>query len=158
MKIGVELRLGGETGELFADARALESAGAESVWVLGRDGQDPWILAAALAATTWRPRIVVVDAAERPGARATLTALSRGRLVLGERNAEAIVLTDAEGAPERWSLCELPLARAEWKALRADREERGFVGIVLPNDPRLLDLLRNPDQEDDRQDLKLAFG
>jgi len=64
----------------------------------------------------------------------------------------------AEGVAERWAICELPAGRAEWKTLRIERASQGFAGLVLPNDPRLLDLVRNPDTEDDRQDLKLAFG
>jgi hypothetical protein len=158
MKIGAELRLGGDVGELFADARALEAAGAESLWVLARDDQDPWILAAALAATTWRARLVVVGAVDRPETRTTLDRISRGRLVIGERSAEVVAVPDAGGVTERWALCELPAGRAEWKTLRAEREAQGFAGLVLPNDPRLLDLVRNPDTEDDRQDMKLAFG
>jgi alkanesulfonate monooxygenase SsuD/methylene tetrahydromethanopterin reductase-like flavin-dependent oxidoreductase (luciferase family) len=158
MKIGAELWLGGEVGELFADARALEAAGVDSLWVLARDDQDPWILAAALAATTWRARLVVVGAVDRPETRTTLDRLSRGRLVIGERTGDTIAVPDAEGAPERWTLSKLPVSRAEWKTLRADREAEGFAGIAVPNDPRLLDLVRNPDVEDDRPDLKLAFG
>jgi hypothetical protein len=158
VKIGAELRLIGDPGELFADARALEAAGVDSIWVLAREDQDPWILAAALAATTWRTRLVVVGAIDRVEALATLERLSRGRAVIGERSADAIILPDAEGAAERWALCELPANRAEWKSLRAERQAQGFAGIVLPNDPRLLDLVRNPDVEDDRPDLRLAFG
>jgi hypothetical protein len=158
MKIGAELRLSGDVGELFADARALEAAGVDSLWVLARDDQDPWILAAALAATTWRARLVVVGAVDRAETRATLERISRGRLVIGERTGNDVAVPDAEAAFERWSVSELPAGRAEWKTLRAEREAQGFAGIVLPNDPRLLDLVRNPDIEDDRQDLKLAFG
>ena len=158
MKIGAELRLGGDVGELFADARALEAAGVDSLWVLARDDQDPWILAAALAATTWRARLVVVGAVDRPETQATLDRLSRGRLVTGERTGDAVAVSDAEGVTERWSLCEFPSGRPEWKTLRADREADGFAGIVLENDPRLLDLVRNPDVEDDRSDMRLAFG
>ena len=159
MKIGAELRLGGgDAGELFADARALEAAGADSLWVLARDDQDPWILAAALAATTWRARLVVVGAIDRTQTRVTLERLSRGRLVIAERTADACLVPDAEGAVERWALSELPAGRAEWKTLRAEYLAQGFAGIVLPNDPRLLDLVRNPDVEDDRSDLRLAFG
>jgi hypothetical protein len=158
MKIGAELRLGGDVGELFADARALEAAGADSLWVVARDDQDPWILAAALAATTWRARLVVVGAVDRPESRTTLDRISRGRLVVGERSAEVVAVPDAEGVTERWALCELPAGRAEWKTLRAEREAQGFAGLVLPNGPRLMDLVRNPDVEDDRQDMKLAFG
>jgi hypothetical protein len=158
MKIGAELRLEADVGELFADARALEAAGADSLWVLARDDQDPWILAAALAATTWRARLVVVDAVDRPETRATLDRLSRGRLVIGERAGDAVSVPDAEGVMERWALCDLPAGRAEWKTFRADRAAQGFAGLVLPNDPRLLDLVRNPDIEDDRADMRLAFG
>src|SRR5713101_8189206 len=158
MKIGAELRLGGDVGELFADARALEAAGVDSIWVLAREDQDPWILAAALAATTWRARVVVVDAIDRPETRTTLDWISRGRLVIGERDGDAVTVPDSEGALGRWALAELPAGRSEWKALRADREAKGFAGLVLPNDPRLLDLVRNPDVEDDRSDLRLAFG
>jgi alkanesulfonate monooxygenase SsuD/methylene tetrahydromethanopterin reductase-like flavin-dependent oxidoreductase (luciferase family) len=158
MKIGVEIRLEADAGEIFADARALEAAGADSLWVLARDGQDPWILSGALAAVTWRARLVVVGAIPRPETIASLDRLSRGRLVVGVRDADGVAVSDAEGMSERWSTCELPAGRAEWRKLRAERETQGFVGLVLPNDPRLLDLLRNPDVEDDRQDLKLAFG
>lgn len=158
MKIGAELRLGADVGELFADARALEAAGTDSLWVLASDDQDPWILAAALAATTWRARLVVVGAVDRPETRATLDRLSRGRLVIAARSGDAVSVPDAEGVMERWALCELPAGRAEWKTLRADRAAQGFAGVVLPNDPRLLDLVRNPDVEDDRADMRLAFG
>jgi alkanesulfonate monooxygenase SsuD/methylene tetrahydromethanopterin reductase-like flavin-dependent oxidoreductase (luciferase family) len=158
MKIGAELRLSGEVGELFADARALEAAGVDSLWVLSREDQDPWILAAALGATTWRARLVVVGAVDRAETRTSLERISRGRLVIGERTGNAVAVPDAEGASERWSVSELPAGRAEWKILRAEREAQGFAGIVLPNDPRLLDLVRNPDVEDDRADMRLAFG
>jgi alkanesulfonate monooxygenase SsuD/methylene tetrahydromethanopterin reductase-like flavin-dependent oxidoreductase (luciferase family) len=157
MKIGVEVWLQGDAGELFADARALESAGAESLWVMAREGQDPWTLAAALSAVTWRPRIVVV-APDRADARVTLEQLARGRLVVVDKATGDIVIHDADGQPERWSRTAFPAGRAEWKKLRAEREAEGVSGLILPNDSRLLDLLRNPDVEDDRPDLKLAFG
>jgi hypothetical protein len=159
MKIGIELRLGtGDAGELFADARAFEAAGADSLWVVGRDDQEPWVIGAALAAATSRVRLVVVGEAERALSRATLERLSRGRLAVGTGTADATLVLDAEGAAERWTFADMPAGRAEWKALRAQLEAKGFAGTVLPNNPRLLDLVRNPDVEDDRQDLKLAFG
>ena len=158
MKIGAEMRLAGDVGELFADARALEAAGADSLWVIAREDHDPWILCAALAATTWRSRLVVVDATPRPETRTTLDRISKGRLLIAERGDDGVAVPDSEGVSERWALREFPAGRAQWKALRAEDETNGFRGIVLPNDPRLLDLLRNPDVEDDREDLKLAFG
>ena len=74
------------------------------------------------------------------------------------RRLDAVLVPDTEGTSERWAICEIPTSRAEWKTLRAEREAQGFAGIVLPNDPRLLDLVRNPDVEDDRADIRLAFG
>jgi alkanesulfonate monooxygenase SsuD/methylene tetrahydromethanopterin reductase-like flavin-dependent oxidoreductase (luciferase family) len=47
---------------------------------------------------------------------------------------------------------------AEWRSLRQQYEEAGATGIIVPADPRLLDLLRNGDEEDDRSDLQLAQG
>jgi len=34
----------------------------------------------------------------------------------------------------------------------------GATGVIVPADPRLLDLVRNADVEDDRSDLTLAQG
>jgi hypothetical protein len=34
----------------------------------------------------------------------------------------------------------------------------GTTGVIVPAGPRLLDLLRNADEEDDRSDLILAQG
>jgi alkanesulfonate monooxygenase SsuD/methylene tetrahydromethanopterin reductase-like flavin-dependent oxidoreductase (luciferase family) len=159
MKIGVELRLVGDAAELYADARALETAGADSLWVRGSLSFDPWALLSALGAVTWRVRLVVFDLPEvRTVARDTVENLSRGRLVPASGQRDAFTIGGVEGADERWSLVEFPQGRAAWKELRARHEAEGTTGLVLQNDPRLLDLIRNPDVEDDRQDLKLAFG
>ncbi len=42
--------------------------------------------------------------------------------------------------------------------VRSEYEAAGATGIIIPRDPRLLDLLRNGDEEDDRSDLGLAQG
>jgi hypothetical protein len=42
--------------------------------------------------------------------------------------------------------------------MRQEYEEAGASGVIVPADPRLLDLLRNGDEEDDRSDLQLAQG
>ena len=159
MKIGVELRLAGDAGELYADARALEAAGADSFWATRGDaGEDPWSLLAAIAAVTWRARLVVVDAADRGAAAATLQRLSRGRLVIAERSGEAFALPGGEGEAERWLAVPFPSGRESWRELVRVHEAEGVKGVVLPNDPRLLDLVRNPDVTEDRSDIKLAFG
>jgi Luciferase-like monooxygenase len=48
--------------------------------------------------------------------------------------------------------------RLEWKQVLADYERAGAAGLIVTHDPRLLDMLRNPDLEDDRADLQLAQG
>src|SRR5262247_1464857 len=73
-------------GELLADARALETAGAETLW-LDRGAQDPWMLAAALSTVTSRARLGLGvgpgEAVDTVAARArTLERLTRGRAVL----------------------------------------------------------------------------
>src|SRR5256885_12388937 len=123
MKIGAELALVADIGELFADARALEGAGVDSLWVLARDDQDPWILAAALAATTWRTRLVVVGAVGRPETRATLDRLSRGSLGIAERRGDAVPVPDVEGAMERWAICARPAGRAGGEEAPLGRRE-----------------------------------
>ena len=155
MKIGVELRLAGDPGELFADARAFEAAGADSFWPAG--DAERLMLLAALAAVTWRVRLVAVGEVDPQAARA-LERLSGGRLMVASRDGGEFALPGAEGERERWKSLPLPESRQAWTELRAKHEADGVTGLVLPNDPRLLDLIRNPDVQDDRSDLKLAFG
>jgi len=143
--IGVRLSPGTDAGELFADAKAIEAAGADSLWVDAVDA-DPYVTLAALAAVTWRARLVARGAAAQPAARETCARLARGRLVV------------AEETEERWTESAFPASRAAWDELRLASSAAGLTGIVLPNDPRLIDLLRNPDIIEDRSDLKLSFG
>lgn len=143
--VGVRLAPASDVGELFADAKAVEAAGADSLWIDAADG-DPYVVLAALAAVTWRVRLVARGASDDAAARQTCAHLARGRLVI------------AEESEERWSESPFPASRAEWDELRTTSRAAGLSGIVLPNDPRLIDLLRNPDIVEDRSDLKLSFG
>ena len=145
LRIGVRLTLAGDAGELFADAKAVEAAGADSLWIDAADG-DPYVLLAALAAVTWRVRLVARGAPGHSAARETCAALARGRLVV------------AEELEERWTESAFPANRVAWDELRNISTAAGLTGVVLPNDPRLIDLLRNPDIIEARDDLKLSFG
>jgi len=140
----VRFSLTSDAGELFADARAVESAGADSLWFDAMDG-DPYVALAALAAVTWRARLVA-KGAPRTAGRATCDRLAGGRLVI------------AEESGERWIETSFPTSRQAWREARAAAVAQGALGVVVPNDPRLIDLLRNPDQEDDRSDLNIAVG
>jgi alkanesulfonate monooxygenase SsuD/methylene tetrahydromethanopterin reductase-like flavin-dependent oxidoreductase (luciferase family) len=145
LEVGVRLPAGLDSGALLAEAGALEAAGAHLVWADDAE-LDPLTLLAAVAALTSRIRLAL----EPPGPGRereleTLRVLSRGRLVLG--------------LPEGWVEVAAPEGRAAWRELRQAQAAAGSEGVLLAYDPRLIDLLRNPDQEDDRsQDLQLASG
>ena len=143
LRIGVRFRLAADPGEMLADARAVEAAGADSIWVDAADA-EPYVALAAIAAVTWRARLFARGAIG--AGRETCASLSRGRLVV------------AEECPERWVELPFPAGRDEWNAKRAEIAADGATGVILPNDPRLIDLLRNPDVVEDRSDLKLSFG
>ena len=59
---------------------------------------------------------------------------------------------------EAWATMKMPSDRDAWRASRAEYEAVGATGVIVPVDPRLLDLLRNGEEEDDRSDLGLAQG
>ena len=59
---------------------------------------------------------------------------------------------------ELWAHGPAPEGREPWRAMLAAAAEVGATGVTVPADPRLLDLLRNADEEDDRSDLTLAQG
>ena len=144
LHIGVRFALSGDPGALFADARAVEAAGAHSIWFDATDG-DPYVALAALAAVTWRIALVA-KGAPRGAGRSTCDTLARGRLVV------------AEESGEKWVHASFPADRKTWREIRAAALASGATGVTLPNDARLIDLLRNPDQEDDRSDLNIAVG
>lgn len=125
-----------DAAEFFADVRALEAAGAEMIGVEGGGGEA---VLGAIAAVTHRVRLRV----EAPSV--VLQKLSRGRVVTGE----------PEG--ERWLAVHLPPDRASWAAMLQEQEAAGVEGVIVAWDPRLVDLLRNPDP-DDRSDLLMSTG
>ncbi len=137
-KIGVRMSASFDSaGEFLADAQALEAAGA-ALLTIGAGDLDPRLLLAALAAVTGRVELHAAAADE------TLERLARGRL-----------RTSLEG----WADVSFPRDRAAWRATLAEHDERGAAGVIVAMDGRLLDLLRNPDVEDDRAaDMQLAQG
>lgn len=141
-KIGVRLPASFDgAGEFLADVRALEAAGAD-LFLLGEGPLDASLLVAAIAAITSTAALAApaVDA----GQLETLRLLSRGRL--------------AEGL-EGWVEEVFPVSKSAWRECLAEHDSKATVGVIMAMDPRLLDLLRNPESEDDRsQDLQLAQG
>ena len=130
----------GDAGEFLADVRALEAAGAEIIG-LEADGPDQRILMGAIAAVTSRVKLRLANAEESD----ILERLSRGRTVLGPP------------AEETWVSIAMPPDRDSWAALMREHEAAGVTGVTVPWDPRLIDLLRNP-EPDDRSDLLMSTG
>jgi hypothetical protein len=128
----------GDAAEFLADVRALEAAGAEMV---GVDGGGDDALLGAIAAVTHRVRLRV---SPRQSA-GVLQKLSRGRVVTGDPDGES------------WVDVEVPPDRESWAAMLRDQEAAGTTGVIVPWDPRLVDLLRNP-EPDDRSDLLMSTG
>jgi len=187
VKLGVLLaRQPDDLGEWLADGSAFEAAGADALWVDpgGDPPLDPLVLTAALAAVTFRSLLITtLPAADRPDLARTLATigrLSRGRLgilaaavpvgplpevapdlrVFRPVPGEPEAVEDARGPDpvERWVRVRSPDGRAAWRATLLDATERGFRGLLVPADPRLLDILRNPDDPGYRHDLQLAQG
>jgi hypothetical protein len=189
LRIGVALTLTGDPGEMLADAKALEAAGVDSLWVFpderdfsgerkpSEDWASAYVLMAAIAAVTWRVRLVVPrpraatpEVAYEAGlTHATCARISQGRLLARIETAWSDAAPDAARAVfatarekragvECWLRVTFPNGRAAWDEQRRVAADIGASGVVLSNDPRLIDLLRNPDIVEDRSDLKLSFG
>ena len=177
-----------ELGEWLADATAFEAAGVDALWVDPEPESklDPLALLAALAALTSRALLVATPpvsehASEALGRTlATIGRLSHGRLALAAEPGTLEELTnlapgsaafrrlpgepaaferldDTETA-ERWVRTPPPEGRAAWRTALADAVTNGAGGLLVPTGPRLLDILRNPNDPDDRRDLQLAQG
>jgi hypothetical protein len=177
-----------ELGEWLADAAAFEAAGAHALWVDPEPESklDPLALLAALAALTSRALLVATPPASGYAAEAlgrtlaTIGRLSHGRLALAaepERLEELTSLApgaatfrrlpgepaaferlDETDAAERWVWTPPPEGRAAWRTALAAAVTNGAGGLLVPAGPRLLDILRNPNDPDERRDLYLAQG
>jgi hypothetical protein len=129
-----------DAGELLADARALEAAGAAMIGLEG-DGPDRSAMLGAIAVVT--ERVILRLSADDP--EVTLRRLSGGRVVVDLPQGEA------------WVSIQVPPDRQAWAATLRDHETSGATGVVVRWDPRLIDLLRNP-EPDDRSDLLMSTG
>ena len=177
-----------ELGEWLADATAFEAAGAHTLWVdpEPESNLDSLALLAALAALTSRALLVATPpASEHPSEAlgrtlATIGRLSHGRLALAAEPGRLEELTDLApgsaafrrlpGEPaaferlheadtaERWVQTSPPEGRAAWRTALAAAVTNGAGGLLVPTGPRLLDILRNPNDPEDRRDLHLAQG
>ena len=146
MKVGVLFSAWfDDPGEFLADARAMEAAGVDSVWMEETgDGLDPMLTLAAIAAVTNQLRLGLLHTKPlEPNRVATLQQLSRERFI--------------PPSSERWRRVDVPADRESW-ARTLEEPHTDADGVIVPMDPRLLDILRHPDDAIDRSDLVLAQG
>ena len=149
MKVGVVLPSRFEDpGEFLADARAMEAAGVDSIWMEDGDGLDPLLALAAIAAVTGQLRLGLLrSSAPLPNVELdrrmdTLQHLSRQRVITEHK---------------RWRRVDVPADKDTW-ARTLEQAGADVDGVLVPMDPRLLDILRHPDEAIDRSDLLLAQG
>lgn len=148
-----------DPGEFFADARAMEAAGVDSVWIEDGDGLDPMLALTAIAAVTGQLCVGLIlpnssSAFETVSWRGfeTLQHLSRRRGMVGVSQGKKIITPMNE-----WLRVDVPADREAW-ARTLEETTADVEGVLVPMDPRLLDILRHPDEAIDRSDLLLAQG
>ena len=160
MKVGVLFPSRFEDpGEFIADGRAMEAAGVDSVWMEDDGEHDPFVVLAAIAAVTGQLCLGLIlpnssSAFETVSWRGfeTLQHMSRRRGMVGVSQGEKIVRPT-----EEWLRVDVPADREVW-ARTLEQAQAQFDGVIVPMDPRLLDILRHPDDAIDRPDLQLAQG
>jgi alkanesulfonate monooxygenase SsuD/methylene tetrahydromethanopterin reductase-like flavin-dependent oxidoreductase (luciferase family) len=167
MKVGVLLPSRFEDpGEFLADARAMEAAGADSIWMEEGDAYDPMLALAAIAAITGSLRLGLILPKDSPSPATgaldrgfeTLQRLSRNRAItLSPSPARGGGQGGGFSGAERWRRVEVPADREAW-AKTLEQAHPDFDGVIVPLDPRLLDILRHPEDAIDRSDLQLAQG
>ena len=152
-----------DAGEYLADARALEEAGAHSLW-LDAGGGPPHLerhmLLAAISAVTSRVRLgLLMSRGDQghavAGSTETLQRLSRFRAITGL--VERGELIAGPQPVVRFIVAPVPADPAAW-AQTLDAAAEQDAGVLVPLFPGLLDLLRRPEQVDDRSDLVLSQG
>jgi Luciferase-like monooxygenase len=160
MKVGVLFPTRFEdAGEFLADARAMEAAGVNSVWLDADVDHDPFVVMAAIAAVTGELCVGLIlpnspsafEAVSWKGFE-TLQHLSGHRGMMGVSQGEKIITPMSE-----WLRVDVPADREGW-AKTLEQDQPGVEGVLVPMDPRLLDILRHPDDAIDRSDLQLAQG
>jgi len=168
LKIGIKLPPGvARLGEFVADVAALEAAGADSIW-LEADAHPPvdWFIElGALLAVTHRVGLTLIASPpasdELVAALDAIHTLSGGRGLAALRSGSTLLVAagrwPGEGA-ESWAEAEIGTNRATWRQALEKHARAGLAGLVVAWDPRIIDLLRNPDLEDDRSDLLISTG
>jgi hypothetical protein len=77
----------------------------------------------------------------------------------GDDEVRALGARRSQGSEfEIWIDAPIPADRAGWAKMMATLDTAGATGILVAWDPRIIDLLRNAGEADDRTDLLIATG
>ena len=157
MKVGVLFPSRFEDpGEFLADARAMEAAGVDSVWLEeGGDSLDPMLALAAIAAVTSQLRLGLLQ--QTPSHFGSPPSPVWGGSGRGFDTLEKLSRHRLVPTSERWRQVDVPADRDAWAKTLKDADSASD-GVLVPMDPRLLDMLRHPHDAIDRSDLILAQG
>jgi hypothetical protein len=152
----------GDAGDYLADARALEEAGVHSLWLEVKDRTpDPGMLLAAIAAVTSRVKLGLRmpsgEDVQFDVRLDTLQRVSRFRAITGQTVRGGAELIAGPQPVVRFIVAAVPADPAAWARTLEAAEKQG-AGVLVPLFPALLDLLRRPEQADDRSDLVLSQG
>jgi hypothetical protein len=153
-RVRLGLTLGGTSGSVAGWPDAVDALGRLSsgrVVVGIGPGRDP----KALGEMKSQPSVLHLcrDAAE---AGQLVRAADGVILPGGEEEVEALRAGHADS--ELWVDIAVPVDKAAWVATIAALEAAGATGVIVPWDPRLIDLLRSAGEPDDRTDLLIAAG
>ena len=163
------LRLGATLGDttgcppaLLADlVRTLERLSRDRVVLAVEAGRAAELLAALRPADAAERRILVAGGGEADAEHAARLADGLVHAPDASDGVAAAFGRARELRPdeefELWARVPAPGGRAEWRAALETYGEAGATGIVVAHAANLLDILRNP-EEDDRSDLSMAVG
>ena len=168
LRIGVKLPpLITQLGEFVADVSALEAAGADSIWLdAAAEPRVEWFIElGTLVAVTRRVGLGLIASPpasdELTAALDAIHALSGGRGLGAHRSGSMLQVAAGRwpaGDAESWAEDEAGKDRAAWRQVLQHHSISGRAGLVVAWDPRIVDLLRNSDAEDDRSDLLISTG
>jgi len=148
---------GGSAGWLDAvDTLGRLSSGRVVVGV--RPGRDPKTLVEKLKSPRSAPSPPSILFLCRNAGEARRSARLADGVILPGGADEVQGLRAKETDSELWVSAPVPADKASWVNLISTLEAAGATGVIVPWDPRLIDLLRSAGEPDDRTDLLIATG
>lgn len=105
--------------------------------------------------SNWSPPSILISCGSHADAKRSAL-LADGVIVPG--GDQEVRELRAGGEFELWVDLPIPSDRAGWAEMFSAYGAAGATGIIVPWDPRIIDLLRNAGEPDDRTDLLIATG